>query len=143
MKFTLSIIILSSIFAIGCGTAPSNVANSNSNGPVKLDPANMPAGINTSPVQPSGNSTPGIPPANAVNAVPKGATPTPGIPDPADLNKKPKPGATPTPGIPDQETLKKQLQRPANVSATPPAGEAPSMMRSTNTNGPRTVRKPQ
>ena len=84
--------------------------------------ANIPAGMQPMPIQPSGESTPGIPPPGQANVVEKGPTPTPGI-DPANVNVQMKPGATPTPGIPDPETLRRQMnQRNTNVSAPPPAG---------------------
>lgn len=113
-----------------CGSVETGNTNSNTNTAVAIDPANIPEGLSTTPLPPSTNSTPGIPPANAVNAVPKGATPTPGIPDEATRNKPFKPGATPTPGIPDQETIRRQMKQPtANVNDAPVAnGEM--MMRS-------------
>jgi hypothetical protein len=44
--------------------------------------------------------------------MPKGATPTPGIPDPKTIGKTPVPkGATPTPGIPDPKVLKEQMNK--------------------------------
>lgn len=83
--------------------------------------ANLPAGMQPMPIQPSGESTPGIPPQGQAYVVEKGPTPTPGI-DPANVNVQMKPGATPTPGIPDQETIRRQMnQRNTNVNAPPPA----------------------
>lgn len=136
LKIIGGIVVASAVLAIGCGgSAP---ANSNSNkaaanvgtGPVNVDPANMPAGISTAPVQPSANTTPGIPATNV--AVPKGATPTPGIPSPEELKKGIKPGTTPTPGIPSPEELKKAMsgKLPANAPPPPAPGDAP-MMKST------------
>ncbi len=102
----------------GCGSAPQ--ANSNSSAVSangisntrlqNVDPKDLPPGLSASPLAPVNGSVPGIDPANAVNSAPKGATPTPGIPDPATLGKPAKPGATPTPGIPDPATLKKQME---------------------------------
>ncbi len=80
----------------------------------KTDPANLPEGISTKPVEPDGKTTPGIPdPKNAnIENLPKGTTPTPGIPDPKTIGKTPVPkGATPTPGIPSQEELEKMRKR--------------------------------
>lgn len=105
------------IFFTACGSSgPTNAANSNANAnkAMKLDPANMPPGLNSEPIQPSGNSTPGIPPTIA--NLPKGATPTPGIPDPATLKKGLKPGVTPTPGIPSPEEIRKAMQQQSTNS---------------------------
>jgi hypothetical protein len=57
-----------------------------------------------------------------VNVLPKGATPTPGIPDPKLANRMIKPGPTPTPGIPDPETLRRQMRglQNTNVNAASP-----------------------
>ncbi len=125
---TLIFVAVSSAFGCGGGAPVNSTANSvNSNATIKLDPANMPPGLSASPVQPGAN-TPGIP-AN-VSPLPKGATPTPGIPSPAELKKPFKPGATPTPGIPDPATLRKQMgMPPLNVNAppAPKAGEVPMM----------------
>ena len=95
------------LMSIGCGSAPeanSNAANVNvnvSNSRIQnVDANNLPPGLSASPLAPANNSAPGIPAANAVNSLPKGTTPTPGIPDPSTLGKPAKPGATPTPGIP-------------------------------------------
>ncbi len=98
----------------------------------------MPAGLSTAPVQPSGNSTPGIPPVIA--NLPKGATPTPGIPDPATLKKPMKPGVTPTPGIPDAATLRKAMgQPPTNVNAPLPSGNQMTIKKDAN----KLPKKPQ
>ena len=122
MKFVPVISLSCSILLTGCGPAPeagsnmnSNIstANSNTAGNTRLqnvDPKDLPPGLSGSPLAPVANSAPGLNPANAVNGIPKGATPTPGIPDPATLGKPAKPGATPTPGIPDPATLKQQME---------------------------------
>jgi len=120
MKFVLVISLSCSILLVGCGSEPqansnsnTTAANSNTIGNTRLqnvDPKDLPPGLSGSPLAPVANSAPGLNPANAVNGVPKGATPTPGIPDPATLGKPAKPGATPTPGIPDPATLKQQME---------------------------------
>ncbi len=107
------------VAGFGCG--PS--ANSNANPSRTLDNANLPPGLSVSPVPPSSNSTPGIP-AN-FGQLPKGATPTPGIPDPKTLNKPFKPGATPTPGIPSLEELRRQMNNPGNINIPPANGVIP------------------
>ena len=133
--FLLTIALLYTILVIACGSsAPANAgsnANTNSNAVIKIDPANMPDGLKPEPIQPSANSTPGIPPVIA--NVPKGATPTPGIPDPASLKKGLKPGVTPTPGIPSPEEIRKALgQKPTNVNVPPPASDQMMMKKNTN-----------
>jgi hypothetical protein len=90
----------------------------------KLDPANMPPGLSGSPV-PIEN-VPGIP-ANGAQALPKGTTPTPGIPSPDEIKKGFKPGTTPTPGIPDPATIRKQMGLPPlNINAVPPGNNQPA-----------------
>ena len=88
---------------------------------------NIPPEFSNRPIEPSGNSTPGIPDPKTVNmnAVTKGTTPTPGIPDPKNMNTAVPKGATPTPGIPDQANLKKQMERrrPANMVNQIPKNE--------------------
>lgn len=108
---------------LACGAPAVSNGNANTGNAAVISNGNgnLPEGLSTSPVPITG-TTPGIPEANKVNmnAVPKGATPTPGIPDPKEANKPFKPGATPTPGIPDPETLKKQMNQPAsNVNQAP------------------------
>src|SRR5436305_6896362 len=125
----LCLVIL--IFMWACGAAPA-VSNSNvnigsntyyPNTNVNIDPNNLPPGISNGPVLPSGNSTPGIP-ANPM-ILPKGATPTPGIPSPAELKKGLKHGVTPTPGIPDAETLRRQMNGLQNINAPLPGNTDP------------------
>lgn len=139
-SFALVLLVIPMLFVVSCGGA-AEVKNANtgtnfsnqgaSNGFKPVGNADLPEGLRAEPIQPSGSATPGIPdPKNAVNAVPKGATPTPGIPDPKSGNRQIKPGATPTPGIPSEEELRKMLKRPAsnvNTPPRPPSGD--SMMR--------------
>lgn len=144
----ISLVLLLTITFIvftACGSTPepnANDANAPGIGIVNLNASNLPAGISNNPVIFNGNmpasNTPGQP----------GATPTPGIPDPANVNVKPKPGATPTPGIPSPEEIRRQMNRvvntmpPSNGSVVQGNRSAAPMMRSTNTNGVRNVRKP-
>ena len=140
----IAILSFSVLLAVGCGGAAGNLstnANTNSNvsanTEVTLDPANMPPGLSGSPMVPSAN-TPGIP--MNPGPLPKGTTPTPGIPSEAELKKGMKPGVTPTPGIPDAATIRKQLGLPpVNVNATPPKGSKAPMMKSNR----RPAGKPQ
>ena len=144
MKFLIvALVVLSSLIAAGCGSAPaanSNTAAANSNTVVgntrlhNVDANDLPPGLSANQTSTAGNSIPGISPAN-VNALPKGTTPTPGIPDPATLGKPAKPGATPTPGIPDPATLKKQMEEirkrlnsNSNQPQLPPPGAGDGQM---------------
>lgn len=119
-KFITGGLFASSIAAFGCGgSAPANSnsninININSNGAVKVDPANLPPGLSTSPIPPSNASTPGIP--AVIANMPKGATPTPGIPSPEEIKKPVKPGVTPTPGIPSPEELRRQMGLPLKTA---------------------------
>lgn len=143
--FTL-VFLASAAFFSGCGGTQSNSANSpgnsagNSNAAnaapvaVNLDPANMPPGLSASPIQ-QGANVPGVN-ANAVQ--PKGGTPTPGIPSPAELKKPMKPGATPTPGIPSPEEIRRMLGNPpknANAASPPMKGSDVPMMKSNKATG--------
>jgi hypothetical protein len=131
------ILLLSTLAAVAiamaCGSSPANNSNvyltnansvnvaNNSNVPAVIDnPVNT--NMNSSEVNsPIASTTPDVPAANAVSTLPKGATPTPGIPSPAAANKMVKPGVTPTPGIPDRETLRRQMQGldTTNMNAEP------------------------
>lgn len=135
--FVLTCSLISFSSACQSTNAPNAQANS-ANAVTNIDPKNMPPGLSGSPVPPSGDSTPGIPAANAA-IPPKGGTPTPGIP--ANAGKPLPKGATATPGIPDPETLKKQRNQPANPnSANSPLSNANSA--ANGESRPRTVRKP-
>lgn len=125
-KLILVLVLVNFLIGFACSSANEKTSNSaNGANVTNIDPKNMPPGLSASPIQPSGNSTPGIPDMKSGNVnLPKGATPTPGIPDEETLKKQlsgkmPK-GATPTPGIPDPETLKKQMNQPVNVNAPNP-----------------------
>ncbi len=140
----------SSVAAFGCGgSAPANSnsnSNGNINGVVNANPANLPPGLSTSPIEPSNASTPGIP--AVVANVPKGATPTPGIPSPEELKKPMKPGVTPTPGIPSPEEMRRQMGAPPKASNSAPTdvpmmkknSNTPSMMKK-NSNSPSMMKK--
>lgn len=93
-----------------CGGSESENQNAASNSVKKLDPADLPPEFSGEPIKPSAETTPGIPAPGEANKVPVGATPTPGIPDPATLGKPVKPGLTPTPGIPSAEEIKKMME---------------------------------
>ena len=136
---TVSFALITATGLAGCqsDTAGTNTNSMNANVAVNLDPANLPPGLSAQPIQPSANTTPGIPAPGEANKVPVGTTPTPGIPDPKTLNKPMKPGLTPTPGIPDPETLRRQMSQPANMP--PPANRPPGGV---SDGGPNTVRKP-
>lgn len=79
--------------------------------------ANLPPGFSANQITPGGTPTPGIPDPNQMDAnnPPKGATPTPGIPAPGEAGKPLPKGATPTPGIPSPEELKKMANTPRSI----------------------------
>lgn len=109
----LILIVAAAAMISACGGTDTTNSNANAN------QANLSAEFQQQPVTPSGNTTPGIDPANININVnnPKG-TPTPGIPGPGNLT--PKKGVTPTPGIPDEKTLRKQMEAlRGNVNASP------------------------
>lgn len=133
-----SLIFLVSIGA-GCGSSSggpagnsanknANVTNANVAMPVNAVPANLPAGISTTPLSPANVAN--VPAANGSS--PKPAT-TPGIPSPAELKKQAKPGTTPTPGIPSADEMRKAFSKPAadGNSASPSMMKEVPMMRST------------
>ncbi|MFN6964166.1 MAG: hypothetical protein ACK4S4_10430 [Pyrinomonadaceae bacterium] len=126
MKRSAVLVLLgTSVLIAACGGHPAMNTNANvAVGPLEnVNADQLPAGITVEPIQPSANSTPGIPPVEAVNVANKGATPTPGIPDPKTIGKPLKPGATPTPGIPDPETLRKMMNGQSTPDPTlPPQG---------------------
>lgn len=119
------------LIGAGCGSnVPSNVdvklntnSNSNTATEIKLDFANMPAGLSGKPITMSNNLPPGI----SLNAnLPPSANKTPGIPSAEELKKGFKPKG-PIPGIPDQETIRRQMNSPmSNINALP-ANSAPMM----------------
>jgi hypothetical protein len=125
-----------------CGSAGETNTDANANTANKAVNQTLPPGFSTSPL-PTAGTTPGIPdPKNVnMNSVPKGTTPTPGIPSQEELKKPFKPGATPTPGIPDEETLKKQMQ-PINANSNQ-AGQPASAPQASDekTDKVKTVRK--
>ncbi|CAN5493535.1 hypothetical protein BH10ACI3_BH10ACI3_23760 [soil metagenome] len=138
MSKILSALLVSAIglLAVACGgAAPGKVeknVNTNSNAVASstVDPANMPEGLSANEIRQPVNA-PGIP--NVVTRLPKGTTPTPGIPSEAELKKPFKPGATPTPGIPDQETIRRALgQRSTTANMPPPGGNNPPPMMKSN-----------
>ena len=125
------------LIAINSACSSVETPNTNANTNVIVNnPTNLPPGFSTSPVPPSSNTTPGIPAPGNINISngAKGAT-TPGIPDPANINKVPR-GVTPTPGIP-ANSLKRQGNPPLSEVNTPPT------VSDSNSNiKVRTVRKP-
>ena len=103
--------------------------------------ANVPPEFSGSPIIVNGNSIPGIPDANSANANKPMTGTTPGIPDTSKGKATVPKGATPTPGIPDQETLKKQMNTPlkdANVVNNPQRDNKPEE----NSNNSKPTRKP-
>ena len=137
---SINLAVLFSACGGGSGTSSDNsrAAQTNANAApttTEIDPANMPPGLSASPVQ-MGANVQGV---NANAVAPKGTTPTPGIPSPAELRKPFKPGATPTPGIPSPEEIRKMLAKPpTNVNGAPPSmkgGDRPMMKSNRPTGG--------
>jgi len=133
--------------AMACGSSPANntnvyltnsnsvnVANSATVPPVVDNPVNTNVNSNEAN-SPIASATPGISPVNAMSPLPKGTTPTPGIPSPANANKMVKPGATPTPGIPDPETLRRQMQGLETPNMNVPSKGDIQMMKKTRRPG--------
>ena len=141
MSKNVIFILILALIAINSACSSVETTNTNANTAVIVNnQTNLPPGFNTQPVQPSGNTTPGIPdPANInVTNAPKGATPTPGIPDPANIGKPLPKGATPTPGIPDVNAMKRQNNPPLSNSANQP----PAISDTKTNTQVKTVRKP-
>ena len=133
------VVFFSAFLAINLACQSATEPNANTS----VDESNLPEGISTKPLNVNGELPPGIPnPANA--NLPKGATPTPGIPDPKTIGKTPMPKNTPPiPGIPDEETLKKQMNQMRNNSnATIPLNKNQSDSKSDTNTPPRVSRKP-
>ena len=127
MSKVLPVILLSPaiLYAFGCGGAanstPNANKNSNANTAVNLAPSNV------LPVPAATPSTTSTEPA----VMPKGGTPTPGIPSPEEMKKLHKPGATPTPGIPSPSEIKRIYSNPPPNVNTPAAnGRDVPMMKS-------------
>lgn len=121
------ILIFVSAILTACGSPAGSNSNANTNANVnagvKVDPANMPEGLSTKPIEPGPEPTPGIPAGNTTVTVPPNVSPAPGIPSAEELKKQRKPGATPTPGIPSEEEIRRQMNRPAgNANAQQPGG---------------------
>jgi hypothetical protein len=138
---TVGFILGAAVVLSACGSTANNSTNAippsvatNAN-VIKLDPANMPPGLSGSPLPVNG--VPGIP-SNGAAVLPKGGTPTPGIPGPEEIKKGIKPGLTPTPGIPDPATIRKQMGLPPlNMNAVPPGGSSTPVPKSKKTTGGR------
>jgi hypothetical protein len=122
-KTLFGLIISSSLLGFACGTTENSSntstnsanANSSANGVVITNPANMPEGLSTKPVEPSGNATPGIPDPKTVNANTKPAN-VAGISDANGMVKQLPKGTTPTPGIPSPDQLKKMQNQKVDIS---------------------------
>lgn len=125
-KISFALMCSLAAMSFACGSPETMDANANKATNITVDQANLPPEFATNQIQTNGASTPGIPSANNAN-LPKGATPTPGIPDPATIGKTPMPKNTPPiPGIPSEEELKKQMNTPRNaddVNKIPSAGK--------------------
>jgi hypothetical protein len=139
-KFCGFLILTMSAMNFSCKTETTENAGVNTNvaanvANVSTSEKDLPPEFSTSPL-PIQGTTPGIPDPNAINSVPKGTTPTPGIPDVKELNKPFKPGKTPTPGIPDEETLRRQLNTPVDPNIVNQPVQTPSNQQKTKGNKP-------
>ena len=124
MMSKLIIIPLLSVVAFA-GACSSSSTSSNANAAnattASSSNANLPPEFNPQPIQPSANTTPGIPPANSVsNKIPPN---TPGI-NPATAVRTLRPGEK-IPGI-DPEAVRRQMAN-ANLAnkQSPPKQAAP------------------
>lgn len=128
------------------GAACQKVENTNVNS------VNKSAAIVTNaPPEFSGQATKAATDPNAPKpiALPKGATPTPGIPSEEEIKKQMSPQTKktpPIPGIPSEEELKRQMSAPPINQkigeAKSPQVEADSMPPTPGDRRPRKVRKP-
>ena len=132
MKAVLKIVTLSSIAILaGCGGAAVNTTNM-ANSAMKSENLNAQSAMVNSMVDSTATNTnvaaPGIP--TVIANMPKGATPTPGIPSPEEMKKPVKKGATPTPGIPSPDEIRKQMGGAVPPSAVnDPAQPSDTMMK--------------
>ena len=122
-KFLIVSISLFSLVGLACSSGGStNMNGVNANAANRVDPANMPPGISTAPL--NVNSAPGI--SEQANANKINLENVPGIPDPNKKTPVPK-NTPPILGIPDQETIKKQMNTPlkdVNVVNNPPKSQS-------------------
>jgi len=126
------------LLAINSACQSANTTNTNAN-----TSANIPPEFSSNLVSIEGNSIPGITDANSGNVNKPTTGTTPGIPDTSKGKTALPKGATPTPGIPDEETLKKQINTPlqdVNVVNNPPKDDRKPNENSANQ--PKTARKP-
>lgn len=100
-----------------------NASEADANRAVNIDPANLPEGLSTKPIDPANHSAPGIPVNGQVNVNIDPNANIPGIPNSSDINKPMKPGSKPTPGIPDEETLRRQLKQVHDNANVPPTSQ--------------------
>jgi len=122
------------IVSLACQSADTTNANTTANAPPELSGSSVPV---------TANSTPGIPDPNSANANKPMTGTTPGIPNTSKGKAVLPKGATPTPGIPDQKTLEKQRNTvitDVNVVNNPPKENKPSNENSTPQ--PKNLRKP-
>ncbi len=104
------------------GTKPTQVSTPANS----VQPADLPPGINTSPI---------VTPTNPANAASNNGTvshktaATPGIPSAEEIKKMSKSGPASTPGIPSEDELKRAFSRPVPDPATGSPNMAPSMMK--------------
>ena len=135
------------IFAVMFGSACQSVEKTNANAvnkSVAADATNAPPGFSGKMT----NELSADPNAPRPTVLPKGTTPTPGIPSEEELKKQmtAQPKKTPPiPGIPSEEELKKQMNTPisnAKIRETKPPIVVSNSNVQSPTERPRKVRKP-
>ncbi|MCA1626022.1 MAG: hypothetical protein LC768_15905 [Acidobacteria bacterium] len=132
------IVLVGFLLAVNLACQSADTTNTNAN-----TSANIPPEFSSSPITTNGNSIPGITDGNSANATKPANGTIPGIPDTSKGNMVVPKGATPTPGIPDEKTLKKQINTPlkdVNVVNNPPKDDKKPNENSANQ--PKPVRKP-
>lgn len=142
MSRNFLIVIICFLLAINSACQNNDMSNANTNNNAAKS-ASLPTGYSNSPIPTTGNSTPGIPDPNSINANKPLTGTTPGIPDTSKPGRTSVPkGATPIPGIPDEKTVPKLAKTPVreiDEIKNPPPLEIPNG----NSDGKRNInRKP-
>lgn len=149
LKKTLFVLFSGAVLLLGAACQTAEKTNVNTAAIVaptaaaanaNIAPANVPPEFSGKEI-PAADITPPV-----MNNLPNGATPAPGIPDPATVGKTAQPKNTPKiPGIPSQEELRKQMNAPVGNSKIterkPPVTESNSNA-NPNDGRPRAVRTP-
>lgn len=134
-KILFLCLCFSILVSLACQSVETPNTNSNTNVFTTVDQANLPPGFSTTPLPANGTPTPGIPDPADINITNKiGPTPIPGIPDSKDLGKPLPKGKTPIPGIPDSEIQRTQPNKPAGKSNSNSLSVDSDMVQNSNNN---------